>query len=103
MPEKIPVQIDQEKQRTTHSNKIHIQIQQRIPNSFYIAREKKKDAVDYGEKWEPCNMVWFFFPFATQSFMNRNSRLAHSCCHAHYQSPKAVCGQSRGQRVERVA
>lgn len=43
-----------------------------------------------------------FFPFATQSFMNRNSRLGHSCGHVHYQSPKAVCGQNKGQRVECV-
>lgn len=44
-----------------------------------------------------------FFPFATQRFMNRNSRLGHSCCHVHYQSHKAVCGQNKGQCVECVS
>lgn len=52
-------------------------------------------------KWEPCKMVWFF-PFTSQSFMNRNSRLGHSCCHVHYQSHKAACGQNKGQCVECV-
>lgn len=52
MPKKIPVQIDQEKQRTTHSEKIHIQIQQKVSNSLHIAKGKKKKenyTVDYGE------------------------------------------------------
>lgn len=45
MPEKIPVQIDQEKQRTTHSEKIHIQIQQKISNSLHIAKGEKKKKI----------------------------------------------------------
>lgn len=62
MPEKIPVQIDQGKQRATQSDKIHIQIQQTIANSLHIARGKKKDAIGYGEKREPCNVVFFPLP-----------------------------------------
>lgn len=47
--------------------------------------------------------MWFFFSFATQGFTNRNSRLGHSCCHAHYLSHKAVCGQNKGRCVECVS
>lgn len=62
--------------------------------------KRKEDAVGYGEKWEPCNVV--FFSFATQSFMNRNWRLGLICCRVHYQSHEDVCGQHKGRCVQWV-